>query len=115
MNEPHKWNHYYYKEKDVGLIREDNQVYRTVRTPAHYFRKFDGFAISKALIEDLMSKGVRKIIITRILEDKNIENWESSMTWFIENKEVYMNANDEQYVLNKKYWTRYDKNGYELI
>lgn len=47
--------------KIIGHIKGD--TFTTIRTPLHFFRKYNGFALSKKVIGYLASKGVTKVTI----------------------------------------------------
>lgn len=59
----------YLDGKLVG--RAVGDVYITKRRKEHYFRKFNGFGISKRILDELNSRGIYRIIIIYKNEDSS--------------------------------------------
>lgn len=56
----------YYKGLKVGIIKqtEKGKIYISRRNfSLHYFRKFDGYGISRPILDTLKRRGVKKVII----------------------------------------------------
>ena len=67
MEQPHTWTRITWKNKQVGLLRNDNKVYQTIRTPAHIYKKHNSFGISKELLEYLEQKTKHQLRQIRII------------------------------------------------
>ncbi len=92
------------KHVSVGLI--DNDTYRTERKKHHFFRIFQGFAISNTIIEDLLVKNVKDVVITYY--GNNRIKYRSSLKDWIEKGEKYQNkikdgTDDLQIVLSVRF------------
>jgi len=59
--------HVYYKDSFVGMIRGNSYVTRR-NYYDHFFRKYNGYAISKRILNMLKKHGVTKIVI---IEEKD--------------------------------------------
>lgn len=110
----HTWEKYFYNDKQVGQIRNDNLVYCTIRTQAHYFKKYDGFSVSRGIIDDLKKRGTQKLQIIYLKEDGTKEIWQSGLRHFEEKCELWYNGSDCQHVMSRQYWYKRDSSGREI-
>jgi hypothetical protein len=88
--------------KLIGEIRPDGLVYVTHRWPQHYFRKFQGFGISKDVINYLNRAGVKKIVVC--YHSEKPQTWQTGIAHFLSKANTYINGNDFQYILHKDDW-----------
>ena len=72
---------FYLNDKFVGLAR--GSVYVTRRRKEHFFRKFNGFGISKSILEWLNRNGIYKVLIIYENEDKSEVLLKSDITQWI--------------------------------
>ena len=99
MEKAHRFYPYYFKDEDrtkrVGLLRDDLKVFLKIVTPAHYFRKFKGFGISKKILDDLEAKGVVQIRIVYVDKEKVIKKtYKTALKTWLEESVKYVNDNN---------------------
>ena len=99
MEKAHRFYPYYFKDEDrtkrVGLLRDDLKVFLKIVTPAHYFRKFKGFSISKKVFDDLKKKGVVQIRIVYLDKEKGVRKTYKTSIYAWEQEGIkYVNDNN---------------------
>jgi len=83
---------------------ENEDVFYRVCEPQHFFRKFNGFAVSKDLLDHLIKENptITKVVIEYRGKEKTIHFVSELKTWFDKGKDYYR-WNDVQLVLSKEF------------
>lgn len=81
--------------KIVGEIYEDSYI--TKRRPPHFMRMFQGFGISKAVIDDLKEKNIQYVTIIYTNNDGDVSRYRMKLQQFIDSdKEFVFEGTDLQ-------------------
>lgn len=104
MKRPIRWEKVFWHGKNVGLLKSDRTEFLSVRNKCHFFRKFNGFGISKELLMHLENMGVLKIKIVYLKDENKIEVWKTYLNIFFRKGILYQNGSDVQLILPREYW-----------
>lgn len=99
-------------KKIVGWIEGD--TFYTVRTPEHWFRKFEGFGASASILAELQNRDIENycVIFRRnVFQERRLK---TKVVNFYDYGDVYMDGDDKQFILNIKYFNVSEKKYHEI-
>ena len=88
----------FFRGRNIGEIQ--GYEYISYRSYKHFFRKFNGFAISDKVLESLGRRGVWKITIVYMGKNNKRLILQSKLRQWISSKDVYFDGDDMQRVLD---------------
>lgn len=79
--------------KIIGEIYEDSYI--TKRRPPHFMRMFQGFGISKVVIDDLKEKGIKFVTIIYTNNDGDISRYRTPLERSIDSDKEFTFEGDD--------------------
>ena len=91
-----------FNQKKVGEVDSEDGVFITKRKPEHYFNKYDGFGISKLIINHLKRLHIKEVRI--LYGEIKPERWITDLNSFVKYGQTFNHGKDSQLILSKRHW-----------